>query len=363
MIDELDDFNAHIWQAETLVKMNSVPDHILVRSRWVMANKDDAADPNVCARLVRCEMNKRGETNDAFYASTPPVEAKMMLFSQFASERVRKNSPLWLSFVDVRKTYFNGKPTRNLYMQFPKELGLGPNLVAKLVRCAYGCRDAGHIWELCYTSALESIGFITGAASPCCFFHPTLDVNVVVHGDDFTAMGTDKDLDHYEKDLARHFEFKIRGRIGKGVDGPNNIRILNRCLKLTKDGLIYESDPRHVDLLLHAFNLVSSPGVGTPGTKEPDFEGEAIKSPDVDAIQMTSAFCDESATRHEGKEEKMAAPGTKNGKVRALYGARVKINDAMNSTHEIPPFSHCDYSKWIQTHSRPCRSLHWEMCL
>ena len=87
-------------------------------------------------------------------------------------------------------------------MQFPKELGLAPNLVAKLVRCAYGCRDAGHIWELCFWSALEPMGFASGAASLCCFVHKVRATSVVVHGDDFTALGTDGDLEHYEKTLA-----------------------------------------------------------------------------------------------------------------------------------------------------------------
>ena len=139
------------------------------------------------------------------------------MFSQYASERHGKGKPLRLNFVDIRKAYFNGRPTRNLSMHFPKELGLPSNVVARLVRCAYGCRDAGHIWEVCYRSALESIGFVTGAASPSCFYQKTRDISVVVHGDDFTALGTDADLDFYETRLAEHFELKIRGRIGEGV--------------------------------------------------------------------------------------------------------------------------------------------------
>ena len=133
-----------------------------------------------------------------------------------------------ISYVDIRKAYFNGKPTCNLFMHLPKELGLAPNLVGRLVRCADGCRDAGHIWELCCRSALESIGFTTGAASPCCFYYKTRNTSVVVHGHDFTALGTDADLDHYEQKFAEHSELKIRGRIGEGCAGPNEIRILNR---------------------------------------------------------------------------------------------------------------------------------------
>ena len=149
-------------------------------------------------------------------------------------------------------------------MHLRKELGLASNLVARLVRCAYGCRDVGHIWKLCYRSALESIVFVTGVASPCCFYHKTRDISVVVHADDFTALGTDADLDFYEKKLAEHFELKIRGRNGKGSPGPNETRILNRCVELTPECLIYEADPRHIDLLSEAFRLQKSSGVN-PG--------------------------------------------------------------------------------------------------
>lgn len=193
-----------------------------------------------------CEVNKLGEQNDAFYASTPPLEAKKMLFSQFASERRRGGKPLRLCFVDVRKTYFNGRSARNIFVHLPKELGLAPNILAKLVRCAYGCRDASHIWEECYSAAL-SAGFKLGKGSPCCFHHATRNISVVVHGDDLTALGTDSDLDFYEKSLAEHSELKIRDRIGEGCPGPNEIKILNRCLKLCSSGLVYEAD-RHSNL-------------------------------------------------------------------------------------------------------------------
>ena len=100
------------------------------------------------------------------------------------------------------------------------------------------------------------IGFVlSGAASPCCFYHKTRDISVVVQGDDFTALGTDADLDLYKKKLAEHFELKIRGRIGEGCSGPNKNRIMNRCVELTPEGHIYKADPHHVDLLTDAFGL------------------------------------------------------------------------------------------------------------
>ena len=92
--------------------------------------------------------------------------------------------------MDARKAYVYGVPERTIYVRLPYELELGKNVVGKLVRCMYGTRDAGAIWESCYTKCLVDLGFVQGAASPCCFTHPEWKVSVVVHGDDFTALGS-----------------------------------------------------------------------------------------------------------------------------------------------------------------------------
>ena len=70
----------------------------------------------------------------------------MLLFSEFVSEQ--------LSFVDVKKAYFYGVPDRTPYVRLPAELNMGKGMVGRLVRCMYGTRDAGAIWENCYTNCL-----------------------------------------------------------------------------------------------------------------------------------------------------------------------------------------------------------------
>ena len=285
IIDELDYFNDHVWQIEDRSKMLSVVDHIFVRSRWIMCNKGDSSSPDMRARLVACEVNKEGK-NDLFYASTPPLEAKKALFSMYASLRTRNGKPLRMSFVDIRKAYFNGTPTRPLYMSIPKEMGLAPSLVAKQIKCVYGTRDAGKIWEDCYTEALVGMGFVQGAGSPCCFYHPERGLHCVVHGDDFSCLGLDEDLDYYEAELAKKFELKIRGRLGEGCD-LQEIKILNRILRITPDGVEYEADPRHVELLTSSMGLTSANAVKTPGTKDPDPRFIDDKGPDVPCESMT----------------------------------------------------------------------------
>ena len=92
-----------------------------------MSNKEDADTPDCRARLVSCELNKDGKV-DAFSASSPPLEAKKLLFAKYASTRKKGSKPLRLSFVDIRKAYFNAIPERAIYMKLPKEMGLSPDL-------------------------------------------------------------------------------------------------------------------------------------------------------------------------------------------------------------------------------------------
>ena len=134
-----------------------------------------------------------------------------------------------LSFVDIRKAYFNGIPERAIYMMVPKELGLAPGTVARQARCVYGTRDAGKIWEDTYTQVLEAMGLVPGALNPCIFHHRTKDLSIVVHGDDVTTLGNDTDLDWYENKLKKSFEIKIRGRLGLGCTTPRDSHSEQNC--------------------------------------------------------------------------------------------------------------------------------------
>ena len=295
IMEELNYFNEKVWEAESKDSMFNVADHVHVRSRWVLCNKEDAASPDIRARLVACEINKDGK-QDSFFASTPPLDSKKFLFARFAAERKRNGESLQFSFVDIRKAYFNWIPTRPVYIQFPKEMGLPSNLVGKLVRCAYGTRDAGAIWEDTYRGALEEMGFSSGIASPCCFHHRSRNLHLVVHGDDFTTMGVKADIDWFEKTLANHFELKIRCRLGEHCTGPQQIRILNRIVTLTKDGLVYEGDPRHVDLLAGSLGLSASNSVLTPGVKDPNPDYDSQKHDELQPQPLDDAVASKQST-------------------------------------------------------------------
>ena len=238
----------------------------VIPCRWVNCNKNDAADPDVRARLVAQEVAHSHD--ESFYAATPPLESKRMLFSQWATEGRRGGKLLKISFIDVRKAYFNGIPTRNLYVRLPTELGLPRDTVGKLVRCMYGTRDAGAIWEGCYVDCLKKIGFTQGAASPCCFYHATWDVAVVVHGDDFTALGTDVGLNLYKKGMTDTSESKIKGRLGMEKHDMKEMRVLNRIVRWHPgDGVAIEADPRHVEIAVIGARTLNAKKLSPTGEK------------------------------------------------------------------------------------------------
>ena len=126
---------------------------------------------------------------------------------------------------------------------------------------------------------------MSGVASPCLFFHPDRNISIVVHGDDFNALAVKAELDWYEIELAKHFEIKIRGRMGPGGT-CEQIKIFNRILALTADGLEYEADPRHVDLLASSMALSASHSVTTPGVKEPEADDSATKQDESNENQL-----------------------------------------------------------------------------
>ena len=190
VVEELNYFNESAWMIPPKADMYQYEDFIFVRSRWIMCNKRDAMEPDCRARQVACEVNNTDGNHDLFYVCTSPLEANKAMFSRHAQHAQAGPLPLRLSFVDVRNAYFNGTPKRNVCMVLLKEFGVPSHYVAQLVKCVYGTRDAGSIWEHVYRGALEAMGFKSGVASPCCFVHEEPCLSVIVRGDDSTALGT-----------------------------------------------------------------------------------------------------------------------------------------------------------------------------
>ena len=126
------------------------------------------------------------------------------------------------------------------------------------------------------------MGFTQGVASPCCFYHAEWKVQVVVHGDDFSALGTSASLTKFEAGIQHKFEVKLKGRLGTGPDDLKEMRVLNRIIRVTQSGLLYEPNPRHIEMLTRDLNLGDCNFRVTPGEKtnpEIDFEPAELEDP------------------------------------------------------------------------------------
>jgi len=222
-----------------------------------------ATRPNVRCRYVAKEIAYA--KCDDFWAAMPPLEALRMLISSAATGRSTSRGGRKIMVIDARKAHLHAIPERDLFVELPPEIRK-PGICGRLKRCLYGTRDAPARWEAYLAGELRKHGFVQGMASPCCFHHGARDLRCVVHGDDFVFVGHDRDLDWMTKRMAESFLTKVVGRLGGDEGDDKEIRVLNRVLRWSAEGIYYEADPRHAELLARDL-APSGPRVTTAGVK------------------------------------------------------------------------------------------------
>ena len=115
---------------------------------------------------------------------------------------------------------------------------------------------------------MHDAGFVNGKASPCIFYNQDRDTRVVIHGDDFTILGTEENLEWFRKKIQTKFEIKFRGRMGPDPTDMKSIRILNRIVTWTSEGIEYEADQRHAEIIVQQMGLTPTCRTHeTPSTK------------------------------------------------------------------------------------------------
>ena len=218
---------------------------------------------------MACEVNTHKD--DSLFASTPPLEALRLLLSWTATEppsgglptggpssggRQPRRSRRKVLLIDVRKAHLHAVSVREVYVQMPPELRAKyPGMCWKLKRCLYGTRDAPAQWEALYIAKLQEMGFTVGSASANCLYNPKLNVQCVVHGDDFTFSGSDQSLDLVEAQMKKAFLCKVEGRLGGEPHDLKQARILNRVITWNDWGIQYEADPRHAEVLVRELKV------------------------------------------------------------------------------------------------------------
>eukprot|EP00434_Breviolum_minutum_P042976 symbB.v1.2.038276.t1/scaffold5896.1/size48089/1 len=250
-----------------------------IGTRWLDTDKGDPRKPNFRSRLVVREIKAAKAPEDQLpqsllFSSTPPLEAMRLLCSLWSSQQVSRNGQrLKLGLWDISRAHFYGTPKRTIYIELPDEDKTpGKEECGLLTKSMYGTQDAPAIWQAHYTGILESAGFKRGRSNASVFYREADGVRVVVHGDDFLALGDRTGLDELDALLRRSYELKRLGTLGDEEGDDKEVHFLNRLIRVgthhNQPAVFLEPDRRHVDLLIRNLGLEQAKGVDTPDVKK-----------------------------------------------------------------------------------------------
>ncbi len=153
----------------------------------VDTNKGDEEKPEYRCRLVAKEIKK--DKREDFFAATPPLEAKKMLFSFWASVPGTR-----LDFGDAVRAYFHTGARRRVYVELSSE-DSEEGKRGLLKKAMHGARDVAQNWELEHTEMTTEAGFRQGSFSACLSYNEQKIVRAAANGEDFTALGPGKSRD------------------------------------------------------------------------------------------------------------------------------------------------------------------------
>ena len=90
-----------------------------------------------------------------------------------------------------------------------------------------------------------------------------------MHGDDFVVAGARRHLEWLHRELERTILLKRVGVLGLDLaaDDTQEVQVLNWVLRINEDGVQYEADPRHAEILAAMLAPSTSP-VSSPGLRE-----------------------------------------------------------------------------------------------
>ena len=94
---------------------------------------------------------------------------------------------------------------------------------------------------------------------------------MIVHGDDFTVVGPNKSLRWLKVKMEEIYEIKAEF-LGPKVEGAQTeVRVLNRTIRWTDEGLEYEPDQRHSELIIQQMGMANCKAVSTPTFTEVEY--------------------------------------------------------------------------------------------
>ena len=264
-----------VYQPAPVERCREETGHDPLETGWLDTNKGDQESPNYRSRFVAKEYKgkQRGARAEMF-AATPPAEALRILCSVLATIGVQgTRGDLEMMILDVRRAHFYAKALRKVFIRLPAEdpRAADPKMCGELLRSLYGTQDAAHNWENESATGLVEDGLRRGQASPCQYIDPLTGVRLLVHGDDFVAVGRCGDLDELEGLLRKRYECKVQ-RLGWRKGRSRQARVLGRIITLHEDGVDIEADPALIETAIRAYGVEDGNAVTTPAAKSEAIE-------------------------------------------------------------------------------------------
>ncbi|CAK0877935.1 unnamed protein product [Prorocentrum cordatum] len=245
---------------------------------WVDVNKGDDRKPNVRCRLSVAETRYRTSMDlggpSQTFSATPPYEALRMLSSFCCSPRDAEEDQHVLMFLVVTRAHPHCEMKRKLWVKLPAEdpRSADPSVCGLLVRCLYGCCDAGQNFELLVRETLEGkMGFSCGVWYPCIYRRGDGKLAAYVYGDNFALKGSRADNLEFYRELQKCAWAKLEGVLGpnKSAGDVQEVVCLNRVFCWTSRGDVeLEADSRRALIMMQQLNLWrGSKALSTPGVK------------------------------------------------------------------------------------------------
>lgn len=110
----------------------------------------------------------------------------------------------------------------------------------KLKQAMYVRRDAAQRWQRKCAGIARDMVLASGKVSPCHFFEKGWQVCGLIHGD-FVFVGNGGRLKALSKRMGGKLKVKA---ILIGPEAPCVLRLLNRSIRRTREGMVHESDHR-----------------------------------------------------------------------------------------------------------------------
>ena len=235
--------------------------------RWKIINKGDAMRRDIRARLLAREMKKDKIGWETVFAGTPPLWAFRALCSSVRRGEPRdQRGARKLRITDIKRAFFHSVHSGTVHVLPPHLKGTG--LCWRLKMSMYGTLLAAGDFQDTFVKCLkEECCLIGGESSPCIYHDPKCDLQAAYHGDDVVAVAYAEDLDKFTEKLGKHFELVVKATLGPEVGDDKKASLLNRLLTWEDSRLLWECDPRQIDLAVAELGLVGSKPRSTPGIK------------------------------------------------------------------------------------------------